>query len=90
MDEDIVFALVGGLIVLVPIAGLTLRFALKPMVDSIARLLAVKNGSAGVDLLDKRLSLMEQELQLLRSEMRQLGERNDFYDRLLSEETRVR
>jgi hypothetical protein len=83
MDEDIVFALVGGIIILVPLAGLTLRFALKPMVDSVARLMEARSGGAAVDLVDKRVSLLEQELQLLRGEIRQLNDRSEFYDRLL-------
>jgi hypothetical protein len=89
MDEDILVILVSGLVVLVPVVGLTLRFALKPMVDSIARLLEARNGSAArsleaIDLVDKRLALFEQEFQLLRSEVRQLDERHDFYDKLTS------
>lgn len=87
MDEDILIILMSGLVVLVPVAGLTLRFALKPMVDSIARLLEARNGSAArsleaIDLVDKRLALLEQELQLLRGEVQQLDERNEFYEKL--------
>jgi hypothetical protein len=88
MDEDILIMLIGGLIIFTPVAGLTLRFALKPMVDSIARLLEVRNGSAGVDLVDKRVALLEQEVQLLRSELRQVGEQREFYDRLLDAKVR--
>jgi hypothetical protein len=88
MDEDIVIMLVSGLIVFTPVAGLTLRFALKPMVDSIARLMEARNGAAGVDLVDKRVALMEQEIQLLRSEMRQVTEQREFYDRLLDARSR--
>jgi hypothetical protein len=89
MDEDIIIILMSGLVVLVPVAGLTLRFALKPVVDSIARLLEVRNNSASrnleaIDLVDKRLALFEQELHLLRSEVRQLDERSEFYDKLTS------
>ena len=83
MDEDIVFALIAGVLLLIPLGGLTLRFALKPMVDSIARLMEAKNGANAVDLVDKRVALLEQELQLLRGEMRQLNDRSEFYDRLL-------
>ena len=83
MDEDIVFALIAGILLLIPLGGLTLRFALKPMVDSIARLMEAKNGANAVDLVDKRVALLEQELQLLRGEMRQLNDRSEFYDRLL-------
>jgi hypothetical protein len=82
MDEDILMILMTGLVVLIPVAGLTLRFALKPMVDSIARLLEVKNGGSGVDLVDKRVQLLEQELHSLRSEMRLLTDRTEFYERL--------
>jgi hypothetical protein len=87
MDEDILVILMSGLVVLVPVAGLTLRFALKPMVDSIARLLEARNGSAArsleaIDLVDKRLALFEQELQLLRGEVQQLDERSEFYEKL--------
>jgi hypothetical protein len=86
MDEDILVILMSGLVVLIPVAGLTLRFALKPMVDSIARLLEVRNGAAAgaasVDLVDKRVQLLEQELQSLRSEMQLLTDRTDFYERL--------
>lgn len=84
MDEDILIIIMGGLAVLIPVAGLTLRFALKPMVDSIARLLEVKKGANGngVDLVDKRVQLLEQELQAVRSEMQLLTDRTDFYERL--------
>jgi len=82
MDEDILIIIISGLAVLIPVAGLTLRFALKPMVDSIARLLEVKNGASSVDLVDKRVQLLEQELHSVRSEMKLLTDRTDFYERL--------
>jgi len=82
MDEDILIIIISGLAVLIPVAGLTLRFALKPMVDSIARLMEVKNGASSVDLVDKRVQLLEQELHGLRGEMQLLTDRTDFYERL--------
>jgi hypothetical protein len=82
MDEDILIIIISGLAVLIPVAGLTLRVALKPMVDSIARLMEVKNGASSVDLVDKRVQLLEQELHGLRGEMQLLTDRTDFYERL--------
>ena len=90
MDEDILIIIISGLAVLIPVAGLTLlgltadadADALKPMVDSIARLMEVKNGASSVDLVDKRVQLLEQDLHGLRSEMQLLTDRTDFYERL--------
>ena len=82
MDEDILAMLLTAMVVFVPVAGLTLRFALKPVVESIARLMEARAHSSGGELLDKRLSLMEQELRLLRAELADLNERREFYDKL--------
>lgn len=82
MDEDILIILVSGLIVFTPVAGLTLRFALKPLVDSIARLMEVRVRRDDTDLLEKRVSLLEQELGAARMEVKELREREEFYSRL--------
>jgi len=85
MDEDILAMLLTALVLFVPVAGLTLRFALKPMVDSIARLMEARMRGAGADLLEKRLALLEQELQSVRGELSRIVERSEFYDRLTME-----
>lgn len=82
MDEDILIILVGGLIVFTPIAGLTLRFALKPLVDSIARLMEVRARRDEADLLEKRVSLLEQEVSMARTELKEVRDRDEFYQRL--------
>lgn len=82
MDEDILAILIGGLIVFTPVAGATLRFALKPLVDSIARLMEVRSRKDDADLLDKRMALLEQELSVTRMELRELRDRDEFYQRL--------
>jgi hypothetical protein len=85
MDEDILAMLLTAMVLFVPVAGLTLRFALKPMVDSIARLMEARVRGAGADVLEKRLALLEQELQSVRGELTRIVERSDFYDRLTLE-----
>jgi hypothetical protein len=88
MDEDIVAMLLTALVVFVPVAGLTLRFALKPMVDSIARLLEVRQGATtqaqGIELMEKRIALLEQELRLMQGAVSELNERREFYEKLSS------
>lgn len=82
MDEDILLILMTGLIIFTPVAGLTLRFALKPLVDSLARLMEVRARKDDSDLLDKRVALLEQELSVARMELKELRDREEFYQRL--------
>jgi hypothetical protein len=82
MDEDIILILVMGLILLIPVTGITLRFALKPIVDSLARLMEVRAGGEERELFERRIALLEQELNSMRLELRQVSETREFYDRL--------
>ena len=61
----IVAILVGGLAILIPIAGLTLRFALKPALESLARLREDQTQTQEVRLLEQRLSLVEEQVHQL-------------------------
>ncbi len=78
MDEEIVAILAAWLLIFVPVAGLTLRFALKPLVDSIARILEVRARRDDVDLLTKRVASLEQELSAAGIELSELRERSEF------------
>lgn len=82
MDEDIVMMLLIGITVLIPVTGITLRFALKPIVDSIARLMEIREGRERSEVVEQRIALMEQELQLARAEIREMQARDEFYQRL--------
>lgn len=75
MDEDVVFALVLFLLALIPVGGLVLRFAVKPLLDSIARLIEARAMSTSADRLDERLRAVERELRELRADQRRLLER---------------
>ena len=67
MDEDIILGglaiLFAGMVVLVPILGLTLRFAIKPFFDSWAE---IQRGRVSPDnhaLLERQIGLLETEMQ---------------------------
>jgi hypothetical protein len=60
----IIAIVIGGLIVLVPIAGLTLRFALKPALDSFLRARGTFASTEEVRRLEERLAAVESELRL--------------------------
>lgn len=82
MDEDILAIIMGGLIVLVPVAGITARFALKPLIDSLVRIAEVRRSTQEVELLERRVALLEQELSSVRSDVKEIAEREEFYRRL--------
>jgi Zn-dependent protease with chaperone function len=74
MDEDILIVLVSGLVMLTFVGGIMARIALKPLVDSIARLMEARASREGAEVLEKRVALLEQEIQHVRS----LAEGKDF------------
>lgn len=82
MDEDIVAIVMIGLIVFVPVAGLTMRIALKPLIDSLIRIAEVRRSTQEVALLEKRLALVEQELASVRGEVQEVTAQAEFYRRL--------
>ena len=76
----------GIMTVLIPIAGLTARFALKPIVEAIARMKEAQSGTAAreVSLLEQRVALLEQQHQALEHEVDRLAELRDFDRQLTS------
>lgn len=81
----LVLGTLGILTVLIPIAGLTARFALKPIVEAIARMKEVQAGATGRELnvLEQRVALLEQQYQALDSTVERIAEIKDF-DRQLT------
>ena len=81
----LVLGTLGILTVLIPIAGLTARFALKPIVEAIARMREMQAGATGRELnvLEQRVALLEQQYQALDSTVERIAEIKDF-DRQLT------
>lgn len=78
----IVGILMGGTIVLLPIAGLTARFALKPVVEAWARLKSSPDAEQRLHLVERRLALMEEQINVLERENLRLTEEIDFRGKL--------
>lgn len=74
----IVAIIMGMLTILIPIAGLTARFALKPLVESLASLLASREVTDAVQITERRVALLEQQVESLENLTRQLRETRDF------------
>ncbi len=82
MDEEIVGILMLGLIVFVPVAGITARFALKPLIDSVIRIAEMRRSTEEVRLLERRIALLEQEMNGMKGEVHELAEQKEFLRKL--------
>lgn len=80
----IVAILIGGLIVLIPIAGLTARFAVKPLIEAISLAREGQGASRELAVLEQRVALLEQQQQQLDSSVQRLAEKKEF-DRQLEQ-----
>jgi TolA-binding protein len=78
----VVAVFMGTLTVLIPIAGLTARFALKPMAEAIAKIKSAQGTSEQIAIMQQRLELMEQQMSAMESDVHRLKEVQDFQARL--------
>ena len=60
---DMLAACLAGLVVLIPVLGLTIRFALKPVVEAIASARDARRGRVELDQLAERVAALERQLQ---------------------------
>jgi hypothetical protein len=77
--------IMGSLIILIPVAGLTARFAMKPVVESMAKLRQGSNQGETVNMLERRITLLEKEVQNLsgiRDDLGRLIEEMEFQRQL--------
>ena len=71
----------GCLIVLIPIAGLTARFAIKPIMEAMARSREIQAGATSphvIAALESRLAALEQQLQNVEGSVDQLHRASEF------------
>ena len=80
----VVAVIMGMLTILIPIAGLTARFALKPLVESLANLLASREVTDAVQITERRVALLEQQVEQLETLTHRLKEERDFHRELAS------
>src|SRR5262245_55085235 len=62
---EIISACLAGLVIIIPVLGLTIRFALKPIVEGIASVRDARRGRLEVDQLAERVAALERQLQAL-------------------------
>jgi len=74
----LVAVIMGTLMFLIPIAGVTARFALKPLVEAVATFLQGQETSEAMRMSERRIALLEQNLDALEAELRRVREAGEF------------
>ena len=80
----IVAIVMGMLTILIPIAGLTARFALKPLVESLAQLFDARTVEDTLAITERRVALLEQQVESMESVVRRYEEERRFDRELAS------
>lgn len=68
----------GSLTVLIPITGLTARFALKPIMEAIGQMKAGQGADQRVAYLEQRLALLEEQFHAIERDHARLVEDHNF------------
>jgi hypothetical protein len=78
----LVGAFMGTLIVLVPVVGLTARFALKPIAEAMAKVRESQGSQKEIALMQQRIDLLEQQLSAVESDLYRIKEVQEFQAQL--------
>jgi len=85
MDPNIIplVAIVMGIsVVLVPVIGLTARYVLRPFAEALALAFHARGTEEAVQLLERRMALLEQQLEAMETSLARLSEAADFHHEL--------
>ncbi|MFH1765460.1 MAG: hypothetical protein ABIF09_14825 [Gemmatimonadota bacterium] len=75
---SIIAVIMGISVVLIPVIGLTARFALKPVVEALARVFESRGMDESVQIMERRMALMEAQVESLGSSMKRLEDTASF------------
>ena len=81
---EIISVVMGISIVLIPVIGITARFALKPTVDAFSRLFEGRGANETISILERRMALMESQIESIESNVKRLVDVTDFHQQLQS------
>lgn len=84
----LVGTILGISIVLIPVAGLTVRFALKPAVTTLTRFFDHQGLEESVRVLERRIDFQEHQIESLENTIRRITEGSEFDRKLLESRER--
>ena len=73
----------GVSVVLVPVIGITARFALKPTVEALSRFFEKRGSDEAISILERRMALIEQQVESIDTNVQKLVDAAEF-DRKLA------
>lgn len=79
---ELLAVFMGTSIILIPVLGLTARFALKPTVEAVSKFFEKRGTDEAVSILERRMSLVEQQIESIESNVRHLVEISEFHNEL--------
>lgn len=83
VDLTAIIAVVMGIsLFLIPVIGLTARFALKPTVEALSRFFEGRGRDESMKIMERRLALLEQQVEVMEGSLRRVEEVADFDSRL--------
>jgi hypothetical protein len=74
----VISVIMGISIVLIPVIGLTARFALKPTVEALSRVFESRGTNESLQIVERRLALMETQMETLESSVHRIQEMSRF------------
>lgn len=74
----LISVIMGISVVLIPVAGLTARYALKPIVDALGRYFEGKGTEEAAKIAERRLTLLEQQIDEMQGTLNRLVEVSEF------------
>lgn len=83
----IVAVVMGMLVILIPIAGFTLRYAIKPIAEAVAKVRQTEAANREFSMLEQRVELIERQLSAMESDVHRLREIEEFHAQLKGPET---
>jgi len=78
----VIAVILGCLTILIPVAGLTARFALKPVVEALGRNRLAQADRDQLESLAGRLELVEQQLSRVETDVERISDAREFDARL--------
>lgn len=75
---SIIAVIMGISVVLIPVIGLTARFALKPTVEALSRVFESRGTDESVQILERRVALLETQVEVMESSMHRVQETARF------------